>query len=185
MTATPFWFWEARIDKASCDAFISEYYNPEKAVAGQYMGPNGEYITGDKRETKVCWADPMSPLAVFLFNHILLTNLKTGWNFDVDQMQNIQIGEYSVGGHYDWHEDEATFARNAGGTQRKISVSMLLSDPDSYEGGDLLFHGSNKPLTRKQGSIIVFPSCLVHTVTPVTKGVRYSAVGWSIGPNFR
>ena len=72
---------------------------------------------------------------------------------------------------------------------RKLSLTLQLSDPNTYEGGKfLLFNGEHEPSEppiREQGSIIVFDSRLWHKVTPVTKGVRYSLVSWVLGPHFR
>ena len=43
----------------------------------------------------------------------------------------------------------------------------------------------NQQSAREQGSIIVFPSFVYHQVTPVTRGMRHSLVGWIAGPTFR
>jgi PKHD-type hydroxylase len=62
----------------------------------------------------------------------------------------------------------------------------LLNDPSEFEGGILQLKGmEDQNVLDKQGSIIVFPSFIEHKVTPVTKGVRYSAVTWASGPSFR
>ena len=179
------WFWESRIPKDTCEMLIKEHFSSENSVEGVYELGNGVVGTGKLRSTKVCWIPDTTPLGLLMFNHVLLANNKSGWNFDVDFMEQVQIGEYGVGGHYSWHVDEHIYQRNASRPQRKLSISVLLSDPNSYEGGDLLFEGVTTPLTRQQGSIIVFPSCRSHTVTPVTSGVRYSAVSWVLGPYFK
>lgn len=76
------------------------------------------------------------------------------------------------------------------GKIRKISVTINLTDKDEYEGGNLKFdfgnHASAPPQVecteaREKGSIIVFPSFVPHTVTPVTKGTRKSLVMWCLG----
>ena len=56
-----------------------------------------------------------------------------------------------------------------------------------YEGGDLRLYGGDDYDTapKKQGTIIGFPSYVLHEVTPVTSGVRYSLVGWAQGPKFK
>jgi PKHD-type hydroxylase len=69
-------------------------------------------------------------------------------------------------------------------SQRKISASLLLNDESEYEGGDLIILDETVK-TKKQGTIIVFPSFMAHQVTPVTKGVRYSAVCWMTGPKWK
>ena len=73
---------------------------------------------------------------------------------------------------------------------RKISMTVNLTNPDNYAGGNLKFdlgaHAGKKRFKvceeiRPQGSIIIFPSFTYHCVTPVTRGTRYSLVLWSLG----
>ena len=71
---------------------------------------------------------------------------------------------------------------------RKLSFSVQLSDDAEYTGGDLRFHYiKNQPevAPREKGTVIFFPSWIVHDVTPVTQGTRRSLVGWVNGPNFK
>ena len=71
---------------------------------------------------------------------------------------------------------------------RKISSSIQLSDPDTYEGCALQVRNKKEarmyPLAR-QGSVIAFPSYADHIVTPLTSGTRYAMVGWFFGPQWR
>jgi hypothetical protein len=67
---------------------------------------------------------------------------------------------------------------------RKLGFSLLLSDPASFTGGDLVFGDSPVMPTRAQGVLTVFPSFLTHSVTPMTRGDRFIAVGWATGPAF-
>ena len=80
------------------------------------------------------------------------------------------------------------------GKIRKLSMTINLNSPNDYEGGNLNFDfGPHNAGTRyhecveirPQGSIIVFPSYTPHQVTPVTRGIRYSLVLWSLGKPFR
>jgi predicted 2-oxoglutarate/Fe(II)-dependent dioxygenase YbiX len=72
------------------------------------------------------------------------------------------------------------------GEQRKLSCVILLNDSTEFEGGCLrIKEVESNNLLVKKGSIIVFPSFLEHTVTPVAKGVRYTAVTWASGPAFK
>ena len=66
---------------------------------------------------------------------------------------------------------------------RKLSFSLLLSDPATFDGGDLAF-GAPFALARAQGTLTIFPSFLQHAVTPVTRGDRHAVVGFAIGPAF-
>lgn len=95
----------------------------------------------------------------------------------------MQFSEYkSPGGHYSKHIDQ-TYKNQV----RKLSVVLQLSDPNNYEGGDLEIYISDNPQTmiKEQGSLILFPSYVLHKVNPVTKGTRYSLVSWISGPNFK
>jgi PKHD-type hydroxylase len=80
------------------------------------------------------------------------------------------------------------------GKTRKLSVTISLSDPSTYKGGNLKFdlgpHADGKRYhlckeIRPRGSIIVFPSHVYHQVTPVTQGTRYSLVAWNLGKPFK
>jgi PKHD-type hydroxylase len=101
------------------------------------------------------------------------------WQFELESLQPIQYGEYGEGEYYNWHMDlgESAFTQ-----RRKISVTLQLDDPATYEGGDLEFWaGSVRQAARNRGSVIVFPSYLLHRVTPVTRGLRRSLAAWALG----
>ncbi len=98
--------------------------------------------------------------------------------------ERIQYSVYhaSEGGHYDWHVDQGLL-----GTRRKLSLTLQLTDPSQYQGGDLQFLAGNLTETapRERGMLIAFPSYGVHRVAPVTSGTRKSLVIWITGPRFR
>lgn len=107
------------------------------------------------------------------------------WQFAISGCaEEIQFATYHANnqGHYDWHLDLGTSS-----CHRKISMSVQLSDPDEYEGGDLTFMTgrSIQTASRKKGTVIAFPSYLLHRVTPVTRGTRRSLVLWLSGEPFR
>jgi len=85
------------------------------------------------------------------------------------------------GGHYDWHVDQGVTA------PRKLSLTLQLTDPGTYEGCDLQMQISNRTETapRERGTLIAFPSWVLHRVTPITSGTRKSMVVWAAGPKFR
>ena len=110
---------------------------------------------------------------------------KNMWNFRLNSFtEDLQYSEYSseTNGHYDWHLD---IGENQSST-RKLSISIQLSDPEDYEGGELQFlTGRNIRIAPKsKGTMILFPSYMLHRITPVTKGVRKSLVYWVHGEPF-
>ena len=70
---------------------------------------------------------------------------------------------------------------------RKLSCVMLLNDPSEYEGGDFEVMTNNQPLKIEfiKGRLIVFPSYILHRVTPIKSGVRRTLVNWISGPHFK
>ena len=96
-----------------------------------------------------------------------------------------QFTEYPKGGFYDWHMDAEVNCRFEPPV-RIISMSILLSDPSEFVGGDLEFMTEgNKPPQLLQGQAIFFCSLIRHRVAKVKKGIRRSLVMWFGGPSFK
>jgi PKHD-type hydroxylase len=116
------------------------------------------------------------------------------WHFDLrSALECIQYTEYyaSENGHYDWHQD---IGPGELPSRRKVSITIQLSESDEYEGGELLIcKGSNgngqldanSKCQRGKGVSVLFPSYMMHRVTPVTKGTRKSLVLWVGGSHYR
>ena len=70
---------------------------------------------------------------------------------------------------------------------RKLSLSIQLSDPKTYSGGDLiLIEGQKKMKMKKnQGHAVIFPSWVEHKMTKIKKGKREALVAWITGPSFK
>ena len=99
------------------------------------------------------------------------------YQFEINQFNGVQISKYEVGEYYHDHLDIGPGVLG----NRKISLTLQLSDPDSYEGGDLVLDFSDFTASRELGSVTIFPSFLKHGVRSVTKGTRYSLVAWVSG----
>tara|TARA_Y100001951_G_C11246897_1_gene243916 strand:+ start:445 stop:1029 length:585 start_codon:yes stop_codon:yes gene_type:complete len=96
-----------------------------------------------------------------------------------------QYTEYPKGGFYDWHMDCDMMGQHEPPV-RKISMTILLSPQDEFEGGDLEFMApGNKPPQLLQGQAIYFCSLLRHRVAKIKKGIRRSLVMWFGGPPFK
>jgi PKHD-type hydroxylase len=95
----------------------------------------------------------------------------------------LQLTNYDQSEHgmYGWHQDFGA------GISRKLSMTVQLTDPSEYEGGNLQMFTSNEPksVPKRRGLIAVFPSFVLHQVTPVTQGSRQSLVAWVSGPPFK
>ena len=83
--------------------------------------------------------------------------------------KDASIGDDEVSGRLDYE-------------RRKISFVLWLND--NFEGGEFEFHNSHikdNVIIPSIGTIVCFPSWVMHRVKPVTKGTRYSAVSWLVG----
>lgn len=155
---------------------------------GTVASHNEFVVDSDVRRSKVSWLKPNS------FNSWLYEKLTriicevndSNWEYDLRSIQTLQFGEYhsEYQGHYRQHLD-ANLGNNVNTTQRKLSFSVQLSHPNDYRGGDLLLNNGAELISKNKGSMTLFPSHTLHEVTPVTKGVRYSLVGWVIGDKLK
>lgn len=113
------------------------------------------------------------------------------WNFDLHSVPElIQYTEYEATefGKYDWHQDVGDDSLSI----RKVSITVQLSDSEEYEGGDLCFWQGGESLDknvltapRGKGNVVLFPSYLLHSVKPVTRGTRKSFVLWLGGGHYK
>ena len=111
------------------------------------------------------------------------TEANEDFQFDLTGMVEPLMGaSYGAGDHFDTHVDNGPEVASL----RKLSLSLVLTPPHRYEGGELVFaaapHEAWKP---EAGSAVVFPSYLAHRVQPVVSGRRISLVAFAAGPSFR
>jgi len=199
------YFYENVIGKDTCNKIINLSNGQWKEGV---IGYNKETTNKIKRQSSIYWVEQQ-----WVFNlvrqYIIQANIDAGWNFDISYMPPFQLTKYDKGDFYDYHVDGfSTVPYNredlgeANGKVRKLSFSLLLND--TYEGGELEIGilgqkyldsipnlTSDMPeftfneVTKKPGSIIIFPSFLWHRVKLITNGNRYSLVGWAMGPPFK
>lgn len=140
------------------------------------------------RRSELSWIS-LTNETTFLYDKLgYIARQLNGQFFDFDLfgfVEDLQYTVYKSGSkdHYSWHMDKG----NLRSSPRKLSLILQLSDPEEYEGGDLEFLIGHEPTpTKKQkGLVYMFPSYLLHRVTPVTAGTRRSLVVWLAGPKFR
>ncbi len=108
------------------------------------------------------------------------------YHYDLDDVFEFQLIKYHVGGEYNWHVDYGVSPQTD--VVRKLSITMQLSDPSSYEGGELQLvdYGNHLVMMEKYlGRVLVFDAKVPHKVWPVTWGERLVLVGWVSGPQLR
>lgn len=173
-----YWKWDNAVSLEMCDMLLKERATLEE-LQGAVMGDMSNKIYSDHRNSKVCWAKQNHWVESVLYNYALYANEAAGWAYQIGRPEPVQLTAYGSNNFYGWHEDWDPFANTS--NVRKLSVVLLLSNPDEFEGGQFQFTDAID-LEMGRGTVLVFPSFLRHQVTPVTKGTRYSAVCWVNGP---
>jgi predicted 2-oxoglutarate/Fe(II)-dependent dioxygenase YbiX len=103
------------------------------------------------------------------------------WGLELHDEYVGWLQTYDVGGNYQTHMDSAP------GQARKLTAVLMLTDDNAYLGGDLMIHPPpfQWQVPKKQGTVVVFLPYLLHTVTPVTYGVRQTINMGFWGPPFK
>ena len=205
-----YWYFKQVIPKRYCDAIINYASTKKHGIALIGNNKNSKNLNwNDKknlfkhRKSNIVWLDEK-----WIYNLIIpfvkKANINANWNFDVNIAEQCQFTKYHEGQFYDWHCDsfaipygvdsERQVGQEFYGKIRKLSVTLSLSNPNDYRGGELEFCFTNNPKDRPiteeckqilpQGSLVVFPSFVYHRVKPVTWGNRYSLVIWNCGKPF-
>lgn len=111
---------------------------------------------------------------------------KHTFGYDLDE-QNYEcvVHKFQNGLGYHYHKDT-----NAYRPYCKLAVSVLLSNPEDFDGGDLAFFHDGIPehddiVAKQRGTVAVFPSFNPHKVGLITRGTRYSLILFFYGPPFR
>jgi PKHD-type hydroxylase len=151
-------------------------------------GTEADGTSPDTRACTIAWIEP-KPDTQWLFEKLggIVRQLNAEqFGFDLWGFENLQYTVYNGAARpefYDWHIDTMSKGWHQ---QRKLSMVLQLDDPQDYEGGELWLHGKYEICVPKEkGRVEIFPSYTLHRVTPVTKGLRRSLVGWVVGPEFR
>ena len=93
-----------------------------------------------------------------------------------------RFNRYEGGGHYGFHVDGAVMAVAVSGEQLRsdISCTLFLSEPDEYDGGELIIsdtYGEHE-VKLPAGDMVIYPSSSLHKVQPVTRGARIASFFW-------
>jgi len=157
------------VPSMACNTIIKECKSRPQLDAG--IGQTNTKSVG--RSTQVTFIH--NQFIKSFIHELVTTHYK---NCIIEEAEDLQFATYNVGDFYGVHKD----ADETNG--RILSVSVQLSKPSEYEGGDLCLYGiggSPSPLENAQGTVIIFPSDILHEVERVTKGTRYSLVQWFKG----
>ena len=200
-----YWYFQSVIPERICDDIVrlGHQLKDQMAVTGGFgdkkLNKSQVKDLKKKRDSNIVW---MNDRWIFkeIQPYVHKANKLAGWNFEWDWSESCQFTKYSKGQYYGWHCDSWDKPYNQPNTPshgkiRKLSVTVSLSDPKKYQGGELEFVLRNGMPGKKhivksneilpKGSLVVFPSHIWHRVCPVKKGERNSLVIWNLGWPFK
>ena len=192
-----YWVFKKAFSKANCDKIIKAGLEQPKTKG---LVSKAEL----KLNARNCYVSFVSQDWIYeLLNpYIHTANKNAKWDFQWDWNEPVQFTVYTKNQFYGWHVDKSSepYAAdleniNMRNKIRKLSLTLQLTKPSEYEGGDFEFkwfdseskNGIRTILVkeaRELGSLIIFPSFIWHRITPITKGKRQSLVNWSVGKSF-
>jgi PKHD-type hydroxylase len=180
-----YWVFQNVINLETCEQIIN--LGKDKWMKAKIEGK--KEIDTKTRRTDVAWSND-DWLYQICWDYLHTANRNSNWNFEISSCEPMQITKYKKNGHYEFHQDGNGFSRYDNtenkflhNKTRKLSMTIVLNE--DYEGGEFEFFQDINLIKEKMGTVIVFPSYMVHKVRPVTKGTRYSLVAWFCGQPFK
>ena len=184
--------WNFEVDQVNFYAFWNNAFSKEECQTIINIAKDKGLIKGttkgesDARDSKVSWLYPTDNMD-WVFRRVTDITLNLNerfFKFDLFGInEGFQFTNYEApSGKYGKHVD-----RSMNMPVRKLSISIQLTNPEEYEGGELYLYDDDKGtlMDKTQGTLIIFPSYILHEVMPVTKGERNSLVTWVTGKQFK
>jgi hypothetical protein len=175
-----FWHFPNSVPQDACKRLINsvEQLDSEVAKIGGDIGVIDKKIRDVSKVQLPAWTGLGAQMA-----GMGLAANQQAWKFDVKYANQCDYLIYDVEGHYHAHTD--TFMDPTQAECRKLTVLAFLNE--DFEGGRLFLQSGNQKIYPPQdaGTVLVFPSFVLHGVEPVTKGIRRSVVTWLVGPWFK
>lgn len=161
------------LSESECKSIIEKYSNENLEI-----GNVGENITNidklkkirDAKIIRVELPELQNRLETLLCNEIQLEGYK------LDSINKFQFIKYEIGGHYDWHTDSGN-----DGIYANRFYTIVIQLNNEYIGGNLLYKDENSTevvFEKGIGNLFIFNSNLLHKVTNVTDGDRFTLVSW-------
>jgi PKHD-type hydroxylase len=184
--------WNFELDKINLYAFWNNAFSKEECQTIINIAKDKGLVKGktkeesDVRDSKISWLYPIDKID-WVFRRVTDITLNLNerfFKFDLFGInEGFQFTNYEApSGKYGKHVD-----RSMNILVRKLSISIQLTNPEEYEGGELYLYDDDKGtlMDKTQGTLILFPSYVLHEVMPVTKGERNSLVTWVTGKQFK
>jgi hypothetical protein len=176
-----FWFFSDGIPIDACNKLINacDGLDDEQAEVGV---DNFGIVDKSIRDVKRVGLPIYRGIGATLAGMGLHANMRA-WKFDISHANQCDYLKYYKGGHYKSHID--TFL--AGGLEENRKLTVLAFLNNNFKGGKLFLQIGDEKIYPPQdvGTVLVFPSFVLHGVEPVTEGSRRTIVTWLVGKPFK
>ena len=188
--------WNFEVDQVNLYAFWNNAFSKEECQTIINIAKNKGLVKGttfnddktkDVRDSKISWLYPVDGMD-WVFRRVTDITLNLNERFFKFNLfginEGFQFTNYEApSGKYGKHVDRAMNI-----PVRKLSISIQLTNPEEYEGGELKLYDGEEDgiiMNKEQGTLVIFPSYVLHEVMPVTNGTRNSLVTWVTGKQFK
>jgi len=167
-----------------CDLYVNQLKDlplEDATVGFDGSGKVNDEVRKVKKRSLSCF----SGVSSYLVSAAQNANMQI-WKYDLDACSQSEYLQYAVDNKYDTHADYTFLTNRRELNVRKLTAISVLND--EFEGGQFyIIQEDGTPWYPPQGKgdVIVFPSYLLHGVTPVTSGTRHAVVAWINGPDFK
>ena len=177
----PFFVYQSNhLSNNFCDLAIQEYSKDEHEKEKPFIGENQGHVDLSIRDVERLMLDATKGIPATLVSFALNHNFYN-WKYKIDRAMQAEYLKYDKNCHYTGHID--TFHCHGDNTRKLTALAFL---NDNFEGGQFWINADGKKIYpyQKKGTVLVFPSYMLHGVEPVTSGVRHTVVTWLLGPYF-
>ncbi len=184
------------LDEDTCRC-IREAMQEARHVEATIEDEGALEVDRSHRKTRVAKVEPETTALVRDRLNALRETLAEHFGLSLEECEKPQFLVYEEGDFFRPHMDSSDKAADEA-SGRRVSAVIFLNEasgepgPETYGGGSLSFYGLLQddpkgegvglPLVGSQGAVVAFPSHLVHGVSPVTHGRRYSIASWFSTP---
>lgn len=179
------WVYTDVLTEKDCDALVKLYTQAPDEEAGIGSGSNSTVDKSVRNVNRV-----ILPVHKGIGARLAAVGLDANaqrWGFDIKKANQSEFLKYPAGGgRYKGHLD--TFlSKDPANLQECRKVTVLAFLNDDYKGGKFFLQTGHQKIypPQKKGTVIAFPSFILHGVEDVEEGERYSVVAWLVGPWFK
>ena len=164
--------------KAEDIARIADSLKPEDFVDGKLTA--GWHAKLVKNNTQLAANDERTKSALTIANEAIANHTEFNRAFKPKTLRRPMISRYVPGMSYGAHVDDPLMGANPI-IRTDISMTLFLSDPAIYEGGELVIESTfgTRSFKLAAGAMVVYPSTTLHRVASLSSGIRLAAVSWA------